>query len=116
MEAARKAGLGGPLSLDSISRRIGLARRSAIRDAAEDAWLTMRIFLWMVDHRVRVSFSPSSINRSNQRFWDCCAPFGQRAMKTASLNSLPKIATTDLSLSLIYGSSTLGGPPDWLVL
>ena len=65
MEAARKAGLGGSLSLDDISRRIGLARRSAIHDAAEDAWLTMRIFLWMVDRPVAVEFPHALLRPTN---------------------------------------------------
>lgn len=65
MEAARTAGLGGRLSLGDIAGRIGLARRSHIHDAAEDAWLTMRIFLWMVDRPVSAEVPASLLRPSN---------------------------------------------------
>jgi DNA polymerase-3 subunit epsilon len=47
----------GPASLEAIAARLGLARRSGLHSAVEDAWLTMQIYLWMHDCPWRLDFS-----------------------------------------------------------
>ncbi len=67
MEAARAAGLGNSLSLADMARRIGLVRRSHLHDAAEDAWLTMRVFLWLAGSPVAAEFPSEFARPTNVR-------------------------------------------------
>ena len=47
MEAYRQRGFAGSCSLDAACQRIGAARTGQLHGALEDAWLAMRVYLWL---------------------------------------------------------------------
>lgn len=47
MRAYRDRGHPGSSSLDAVCRRIGAARTGARHGALEDAWLALRVYLWL---------------------------------------------------------------------
>ena len=50
MDGYRKKGFVGSASLSAICRDIGVARATRLHGALEDAWLAMRVYLWL-NHR-----------------------------------------------------------------
>jgi DNA polymerase-3 subunit epsilon len=68
-KAYRALGLGGSASLNSVCRRIRLARAGDLHDAIEDAWLAMQIYLWQhgypLQRRLRRSLprTPSNLRQ-----------------------------------------------------
>jgi len=47
MNTYRQRGFAGSCSLDAICQKIGAARNGDLHGALEDAWLAMRIYLWL---------------------------------------------------------------------
>ena len=47
MQAYREKGFVGSASLSSICQKIGIARAGSLHGALEDAWLAMRVYLWL---------------------------------------------------------------------
>lgn len=47
MEAYRRRGEAGSASLDTVCRRVGVARQGERHGALEDAWLALRVYLWL---------------------------------------------------------------------
>ena len=47
MQAYRARGHAGSASLDAVCRRIGASRSGARHGALEDAWLALRVYLWL---------------------------------------------------------------------
>ena len=47
MDTYRQRGFAGSCSLDAVCRRIGVARSGNLHGALEDAWLAMRVYLWL---------------------------------------------------------------------
>jgi DNA polymerase-3 subunit epsilon len=47
MEAYRRRGEAGSASLDAVCRRVGVARVGERHGALEDAWLALRVYLWL---------------------------------------------------------------------
>jgi DNA polymerase-3 subunit epsilon len=47
MTAYQQRGFLGSASLDSVCRRIGLARETGQHGALEDSWLALRVYLWL---------------------------------------------------------------------
>jgi DNA polymerase-3 subunit epsilon len=55
-------GFGDSASLDSVCKKINLARAGEIHGALEDAWLAMRVYLWLKDCPLEVEF-PDALPR-----------------------------------------------------
>jgi DNA polymerase-3 subunit epsilon len=55
-------GFGDSASLDSICKKINLARAGELHGALEDAWLAMRVYLWLNDCPLEVEF-PAAMPR-----------------------------------------------------
>ncbi|UMY16873.1 3'-5' exonuclease [Methylobacterium organophilum] len=47
MEAYRKRGFSGSASLDAVCKKIGAVRYGARHGALEDAWLALKVYLWL---------------------------------------------------------------------
>ncbi|WP_156042263.1 exonuclease domain-containing protein [Bradyrhizobium sp. URHD0069] len=47
MSTYRQRGFGGSCSLDAVCQKIGAARNGKLHGALEDAWLAMRVYLWL---------------------------------------------------------------------
>ena len=47
MEAYRRRGEAGSASLDAVCRRVGVGRTAHRHGALEDAWLALRVYLWL---------------------------------------------------------------------
>ncbi len=47
MNTYRQRGFAGSCSLDAICQKIGAARNGDLHGALEDAWLAMRVYLWL---------------------------------------------------------------------
>jgi DNA polymerase-3 subunit epsilon len=47
MDGYRQKGFSGSASLSAICHQIGVARSTKLRGALEDAWLAMRVYLWL---------------------------------------------------------------------
>ncbi|ACA15916.1 Exonuclease RNase T and DNA polymerase III [Methylobacterium sp. 4-46] len=66
MEAYRRRGEPGSSALDAVCRRVKLARAGARHGALEDAWLALRVYLWLQGCPVRVE-RPALAAPSNLR-------------------------------------------------
>ncbi|MFE1597550.1 3'-5' exonuclease [Methylobacterium sp. ID0610] len=55
MEAYRRRGETGSASLDAVCRRVRLRREGEHHGALEDAWLALRVYLWLQGCPVRVA-------------------------------------------------------------
>jgi DNA polymerase III subunit epsilon len=47
MNTYRQRGFAGSCSLDAICQKIGASRNGDLHGALEDAWLAMRVYLWL---------------------------------------------------------------------
>ncbi|ACL56026.1 3'-5' exonuclease [Methylobacterium nodulans] len=58
LEAYRRRGEAGPATLDAVCRRVRLQRTGERHGALEDAWLALRVYLWLQGCPVRVTRPP----------------------------------------------------------
>jgi hypothetical protein len=59
MERYRALGLEGSSSLDAVCDKINLSRAGNLHGALEDAWLAMRVYLWLHDCPLNFDFPRS---------------------------------------------------------
>lgn len=59
MQGYRRLNLGGRATLSEVCKRIGIAREGKLHGALEDAYLAMRVFLWL--HEIAHTFPFSTL-------------------------------------------------------
>src|SRR5262245_28024113 len=97
MKGYRALELGGSAALSAVCRRIKLARAGDLHDAIADAWLAMRIYLWLhgwpLQRRLRGSLPRTPFNWRHAEIGsagvDRPAPVRHIRHK-ATLSSLPR--------------------------
>jgi DNA polymerase III subunit epsilon len=72
-EGYQARGFGDSASLDSVCQRINLARAGELHGALEDAWLAMRVYLWLHNCPLELEFpadmprQPTNLQRAPRR-------------------------------------------------
>src|SRR3954452_20730954 len=80
MDGYRQKGLPGSASLSAICHQIGVARSTKLHGALEDAWLAMRVYLWLNNRGFSGQLPPEFTGK----------PINLRSVPPLPIGSLPR--------------------------